>query len=149
MVDLCLLESGTMGLPQTLEAREFYRAAIQRFEDAQWLLEGERTTGAVYLAGYTVECFLKALILDGVAKILRNKLLDEFRGSQAHNIDWLGGLSRKHVGTTVPKEVTRHLTRIATWSTDLRYWSGSWKRREADEFMASVDAVGQWAKGRM
>ena len=31
------------------------------------LLDGGRITGAVYLAGYTVECFLKALILAGAA----------------------------------------------------------------------------------
>ncbi len=35
----------------------------QRFEDAQFLLEAERTTGVVYLAGYSVEWMLKPLIL--------------------------------------------------------------------------------------
>lgn len=45
-----------MGLPQTTEARLYYRAAKQRFADAQLLLAAGRTTGAIYLAGYTVEC---------------------------------------------------------------------------------------------
>jgi hypothetical protein len=44
-------------------ARRFDRAAIQRFDDAQFLLSGSRTNAAVYLAGYSVECMMKALIL--------------------------------------------------------------------------------------
>ena len=44
-----------MGLPAVQEARPFYRAGKQRFEDARLLLEkAERTTGAIYLAGYGV-----------------------------------------------------------------------------------------------
>ena len=85
-----------MALPQPPEARRFFRAAKQRFDDAQWLLEAERMTGAVYLAGYTVECFLKALVLAGVAPAVRGHILSEFRGSRAHNIEWLGALYRQY-----------------------------------------------------
>lgn len=35
-----------MGLPKVPEARLYYRAAKQRFDDAQLLLEAGRTTGA-------------------------------------------------------------------------------------------------------
>jgi hypothetical protein len=52
----------TMALPTAKEAQPFYQSALQRFEDAQYLLDGERTTAAIYLAGYSVECMLKALI---------------------------------------------------------------------------------------
>ncbi len=55
-----------MALPRAAEARRYYRAAKQRYEDAQMLLEAGRTTGAVYLAGYAVECILKALLLANV-----------------------------------------------------------------------------------
>jgi len=51
-----------MALPRSPEARLFYQAAKQRFEDALFLLAGRRTA-AVYLAGYAVECMLKTLIL--------------------------------------------------------------------------------------
>ncbi|MDX1945349.1 MAG: hypothetical protein SFU86_08070 [Pirellulaceae bacterium] len=74
-----------MGLPQPIEARLYYRAAKQRFDDAQLLLGADRTTGAVYLAGYTVERFWKALVLASVSVALRKKLLAEFRGN-AHTI---------------------------------------------------------------
>jgi len=43
-----------MALPTIRDARSFYQSAKQRFEDAEFLLEAERTTGAIYLAGYSV-----------------------------------------------------------------------------------------------
>jgi hypothetical protein len=138
-----------MGLPQALEARLYYRAGKQRFEDSQFLLREQRTTGAVYLAGYTVECLLKALILASVAPGLRRELLGELRGIRAHNIEWLGALYRRHVGAAIPRDITRHLSRVASWSTDLRYATGSVKSREADEFMESVVAIATRADGRM
>jgi HEPN domain-containing protein len=138
-----------MGLPQPPEARLYYRAGKQRFDDAQLLLQEGRTTGAVYLAGYTVECFLKSLVLASVAPGLRRQLLAQFRGSRAHEIEWLGALYRRRVGLAIPRDITRHLSRVASWSTDLRYATGVVKRQEADEFMNSVMAVAAWADGRM
>jgi HEPN domain-containing protein len=138
-----------MGLPRAAEARPYYRAARQRFDDAQLLLAAQRTTGAVYLAGYTVECFLKALVLSSAAVGLRRELLREFRGTRAHSIEWLGALYRRQTHGTIPREVRRHLARVASWSTDLRYVAGTLKQREADEFMESVVAISNWADGRM
>ncbi len=47
-----------MGRPQNHNALRFYLATLQRFEGAEVLLNSKpsRTTGAVYLAGYNVEC---------------------------------------------------------------------------------------------
>jgi hypothetical protein len=46
--------------------RRFYRVLTQRFNDVLLLLEMDRKTAAVYLAGYSIECMLKALILPAV-----------------------------------------------------------------------------------
>lgn len=137
-----------MGLPGPKEARLYYRAAKQRFDDAELLLRAGRTTGAVYLAGYTVECLLKALILASVARRPRAELLGTIRHI-GHNIQELGALYRRHGKAPIPRDVTRHLTRVAAWSTDLRYAGGTLRRREVDEFMESVIAVTQWADARM
>src|SRR5882724_7636131 len=106
-----------MGLPHSPEARVYYQAATQRYSDAQVLFAAERTTGAVYLAGYTIECMLKALVLAGAAARLRKTLLKEFHGTRAHNLEWLGALYRRHIAS-IPREVARHLSRVASWSTD-------------------------------
>ncbi|MBL8794534.1 MAG: HEPN domain-containing protein [Planctomycetia bacterium] len=138
-----------MGLPAAAEARLYYRAARQRYEDALLLLEAGRTTGAVYMAGYTVECYLKALILSAVAARVRAEILGKFRGNRAHDIEWLSVLYRQTTQVNVPREVAKHLSRTATWTTDLRYSSSAPKRRDADAFVESVTAIMAWADGRM
>jgi hypothetical protein len=53
-----------MSVPKSNEARRFFRAAGARYSEAFFLLENSGfTTAAVYLAGYAVECMLKALVL--------------------------------------------------------------------------------------
>lgn len=42
---------------------DFFKVALQRFEEAQILLKNKKNVGAMYLAGYTVECMLKPLLL--------------------------------------------------------------------------------------
>lgn len=133
-----------MGLPGIAEARRYYRVAKQRFTDAEHLLRVGRTTGAVYLAGYTVECFLKASVLAAVAPNIRLQLLNEFRGNRAHNIEWLRTLYRRHSHAAIPREITRHVTRVAAWSTDLRYATGLIRSRDADEFVDSIIAFVRW-----
>lgn len=60
-----------MTLPSNPDARRFYRAAKQRFDDAQFLIRGERTTDAN-------TCHTKVAVrdVDGVSAPLRiGKLL--------------------------------------------------------------------------
>jgi HEPN domain-containing protein len=59
--------------------------AKQRFDDALLLLEMGRTTAAVYLAGYSVEYMLKALILSAVPQAQEEAILGRFRGARAHD----------------------------------------------------------------
>ena len=55
-----------MAVPRGKEARLFYRCAKQRSGEARVLQAAFMPTGAVYLAGYSVECILKALIFSVV-----------------------------------------------------------------------------------
>src|SRR6266566_5254985 len=69
----------SMSLPRGTDARIFYRAAKQRFSDAQLLLKHNRTTSAVYLAGYGIECMLKALLLESVPESQHVRITDFYR----------------------------------------------------------------------
>ena len=70
-----------MALPASSEARSFYRSAIRRYEDSLVLIQAapEHSTGAVYLAGYAIECILKALILNTLHQTERIEMLSSFR----------------------------------------------------------------------
>src|SRR5580704_9736906 len=114
-----------MALPHIQEARPFYQSAIQRFEDAEFLMEANRTTGAVYLAGYSVECMLKALILSIVPPKRRAETNASFRGSRAHDYHWLKERYFAEGGLGFPPSLSKHFVLVNTWTTELRYRTGT------------------------
>lgn len=108
-----------------------------------------KTTGAVYLAGYGIECILKALVLMAVPAGFRPDTLRSFRGSRAHEYDWLRALYLTNGGARFPSEITQHFTLVNDWSTDLRYMPRSVGPDDADAFLASATAIIRWADGRL
>jgi HEPN domain-containing protein len=99
-------------MPSSAQARRFYRAAKQRFDDALLLFEMERTTAAIYLAGYSVECMLKALILSVAPQAQEAELLGMFRGARAHDYEWLLHLYVEKGGARMPPSVVPHFARV-------------------------------------
>ena len=114
-----------MALPDVQESRPFYQSAKQRFVDAEFLLEVERTTGAVYLAGYSIECMLKSLILSIAPRGKRKTILASFRGAKAHDYDWLKKTYLKMPGgSPFPSAVSKNFSLVNTWTIELRYSCG-------------------------
>ena len=138
-----------MPLPHAREARRFYQSAFQRLEDAEFLLAEGRTTAAVYLAGYAVECMLKALLLNTVAEPRRKAVLDSFRGARAHDYGWLRTQYYDSGGARFPPETLRAFNRVGTWSTDLRYQAGRIKLAEARDFVQAARNILAWADKRL
>jgi hypothetical protein len=138
-----------MASPRSKDARLFYRCAFQRYEEAEVLLRARYTTGAVYLAGYTVECILKALILSVVPPGQTSAVLESFRGHRAHDYEWLKLVYRQHGGALPPREVNRNFTLVDRWSTALRYAPGTLKEEDARSFLKAVGAIVGWADGRL
>ncbi|QEH38727.1 HEPN domain protein [Aquisphaera giovannonii] len=136
-------------MPGSREARLFYRCAYGRCDEAQVLLRAGYTTGAVYLAGYTVECILKALILNAVPPGRVTEVLQLFRGNHAHDFEWLKALYRRHQGATLPPDVRRAFTLVNEWSTDMRYSPEHMRGADAERFLSGVDAILKWAEERM
>ena len=122
---------------------------MQRFDDALLLLEMERTTAAVYLAGYSVECMLKALILSAIPQGQAEEILGMFRGARAHDYEWLMRLYTEKGGARLSPHVIPHFARVNSWSTDMRYAPGAIAAREAKAFMDSVTELITWADGRL
>lgn len=138
-----------MAMPSSPEARRFYRCSLQRYREAEILIEAGQTTGAVYLAGYGIECILKALILSAVTLGVRSDTLKSFRGNRAHEYDWLRGVYLMNGGSRLPREIIRQFFLVSGWTTDLRYRPGTIPLYEADEFMAAALAIIDWAQGKL
>jgi HEPN domain-containing protein len=136
-----------MSSPSLKEARRFYHVAYQRYEDAQILFGNGRYTGAFYLAGYAIECILKALLLQNTPKRDREEVLESFRGSKAHDFEWLRHQLRQK-SLTIPAEIGRRLSSVGTW-VDERYNPGRKPHAGTWAFLASAKAVLDWADGRI
>jgi HEPN domain-containing protein len=131
--------------PADPDARRYYRAAFQRLEDAQFMLDiGRRSTAAVYLGGYCIEFLLKALILSHTSGKRRQALAARLR---THSIE---GLRRMYaeVSGGVPDVVAQDLSKLRAWDSQLRYEPGTIKIEDAEEFLAAVERVSEWADGR-
>lgn len=138
-----------MGVPSSLEANRFYRCAARRMVEARILIEAGQTTGAVYLAGYGVECMLKALILESLPAGRRPAKLRSFRTVKAHDLAWLMKQYLDQGGSRYPAEVARAFTLVREWSTEIRYDPRDLRQPEADRFVEAAETVVLWAKGRL
>lgn len=132
------------------DARQFYRVATQRIEEARFLFDGERYAASIYLARYSVECGLKALILGTESKKSRADLAAKFRGSVWHNLSFLLEESIRCGVPRPTKSTTIDLTFVHDeWSVDLRYLTGEKRFREAQRFVSSTDRILHWVKGSL
>ncbi len=138
-----------MPIPRRPEARTFYRAGKQRFEDARFLFAARRTTGAIYLAGYCIECMLKAMILSTVTDAKIIEIIETFRGSKAHDFVWLKTKYIENGGAAFPKALTRNFSFVNTWAVEMRYKPGTAKYEDAKSFLNAAQEIMIWSDGRM
>lgn len=139
-----------MGMPKSKEARLFYRAALARMTDARYIYEkADRTTAAVYLAGYAVECVLKALILSQLPAHGHAGMVAQFRGGRAHDYDWLKALYRQVGGPPLPVAIMEAFVVVEDWGTELRYNPIVLDPEDAETFLDATEAILKWADGRL
>src|SRR5438445_13839371 len=126
-----------MAIPNDIDARLFYRSAKERLDDAHVLFDAEpkRTTGTVYLAGYCVECLLKALILSSEPPARHEQTLETFRGIKAHSFDWLREQYQLRSGQVFPRAIRQHFRTLNTWGTGLRYVPSTFSEAQAIRFL--------------
>jgi hypothetical protein len=130
-----------MATPATLDARLFHRSAVLRLEEAEVLVDAAYSSGAVYLAGYSVECALKALILCTTSRRDVADVLQSFRGGRGHDFNWLRDLYYDRGGIPFPRSIARTFALVNNWSTDLRYVPRTVKTSEADKFLRAVREI--------
>lgn len=127
-------------------AWKFRRAARQRLVAVQLLLDHELGFEAVYLAGYVVECGLKALLLDRTPEAQRVDLVDTaYRGRRGHDLNELVRLLYLR-NCRMPDEILNHMSRVRRWTTALRYEPGNVLRGDAVEFVQATREMLDWTE---
>jgi hypothetical protein len=129
--------------------KEFHRCARERLEEAKVLLQHRYPTGAVYLAGYAVECGLKALILNRVPRAKHEEIVANFRGARSHDFEWLRRFYRRLGAPMFPQEVNAMFLIVDDWSTNLRYSATRVSTVDCRRFVAATRELLQFFGGRL
>jgi hypothetical protein len=126
---------------------------------AEFLLVNHYNLDAMYLGGYTIECTLKALILELASglgpsqKIGQNQLgrvdIEQriVSGGKMHNPEVLGGILKDLGRPISPILVPRF--RRSGWSTSLRYESGRTDTGETRGFLRVARQTYLWVEGQL
>jgi HEPN domain-containing protein len=133
---------------QSQEIRRFERAATQRLTAASLLLEHSFNLESTYLAGYAVECSLKALILKRTPRRQFPATLMRLTrvGAKGHDFEYLKSILRRPpVNCSIPVHVNELLMRVASWTTAWRYAVGLVERKDAERFLRSAEGIRGWA----
>ncbi len=131
-----------------LSSRDFQRTARQRLTTAEFLLDNRYNLDAMYLAGYTVECTLKALILHLTPPAAHDETLKKISsGSKMHEPEILAVLL-KDLGRPIPLELVKRFRRSG-WSTALRYESRRTDTGETRAFLRTAKAAYDWVEGQL
>ena len=135
-------------LRSMLTARDFERASTQRFTAAEFLLNRGFTLDALYLAGYAVECVLKALIMHLTPEANREETFRRLSsGAKMHRFENLKEELTK-LGRPMPIDVVKRLRRFP-WSTNLRYESRRRPPGEVRGYLKAAAITIDWVKGEM
>jgi HEPN domain-containing protein len=142
--------ASNLGIERTTpsSSRDFQKAALQRLTTAEFLFKNGYNLDAKYLAGYAIECALKALLLEVTPQADRARTLELISsGAKMHKPEILGD-KLKDLKRPIPLGLVQKFRRFA-WSTDLRYQTGRTKSAETGGFLKAAKETCEWVKGQL
>lgn len=128
-------------------------ASRERLADAQVLYAASRWRGAMYLAGYAIECLLKAKLMqiydcrtlrELELELKRRSLLPAHRTVFTHQLETLLSLAPGAHRLTQNHELARAFRNVNQWAPQWRYNPRQVNSAEAARFMSHVDKVMHW-----
>ncbi|MCP4549727.1 MAG: hypothetical protein GY835_24995 [bacterium] len=136
-------------VPETKVTRSsVYREAGEaRYAEAIFL-KAEHPSGAIYLAGYLVECYLKwALCERSGVQYLQDlpdsNLAESLTSGAGHNLETLCDVTGYSNHFQANNTVMRAFQMAAGWSPNIRYVKACGGNREAVQFLAAVRLLRQ------
>ncbi|HEY5314826.1 MAG TPA: hypothetical protein VIK18_19990 [Pirellulales bacterium] len=131
-----------------LTASDFQRAAEQRFTTTEFLLERSYPLDAFYLAGYSVECMLKALVMHRTLAAGHAATFQRLKsGASMHYPERLNQ-ELKGLGYPMPLDLVKRFRRFS-WSTELRYAPGRWPPSEVLGYLRAAKQAIDWVNGEI
>jgi HEPN domain-containing protein len=137
------------------ERAVFQQLALLRLDEAKGLLRNNQPSGAYYLAGYTIECALKAIIAKQFRadEIPDKTLVNRIYTHDLSDLLRLAGLeSELDVARRGDSELDRRWSNAKNWSEQARY--ATWTDEQAKAIIDAIDGDGktgglfQWLSAR-
>jgi hypothetical protein len=134
---------------QPSTARDFLNVARQRLDAAVQIMDVlHLSVEAQYIAGYCVECALKALILDKTESIERSTVLHALtHGEKYHRAEILLERLREREVVLTPALAKR--MRRFDWTTSLRYEAGRRDTGETYGLLRTAGEIYNWVEGQI
>lgn len=134
---------------------EQLKAAVHRRDDADALLKSQRWRGAMYLAGYSVECLLKAKLMqiyscanlsDLENELQRRGLLAQHATIFTHQLEDLLTLANGIGRLRQNAPLWRLFNIVNRWIPAWRYNPDLAKREDARDYLDAVDGICHWVE---
>ncbi len=153
-------------MPYTETEADFRRVAPTHLANAFKLLERPlsdlcacthcetHVLGAMYLAGYAVECILKAYLIRKLGKTYWDDAVSELhqqginvKGGRGHSLQTLLNASELHL--LMPPGIAAHYGTCNTWAPDWRYTSLAQAHVVGTQFAQAAERVYAWIEGQL
>lgn len=118
----------------------FQQLAEARLKEAKLLLRGHEPSGAYYLAGYSIECALKAIIAKQFRanEIPDKRLVNDVYSHELAKLLQLAGLeSELNTVCRTDSELDRRWSVVKNWNEQARY--RAWSEEQATALIHAID----------
>jgi HEPN domain-containing protein len=140
-----------MAMPMDADARRYYRVAMKRLGEAELIFNKLNLAHAsVYLAGYAIECIVKALIVVRTEVASRGSMLNTLKTDKrfGHNLRGLRAALVQR-GVALPRSVATEFLFASTWSEQMRYDPSERDLPDAEKFLKAARTIVAWADRSM
>jgi HEPN domain-containing protein len=132
--------------------RDFRTLAELRAEEARVLLRSRKPLGAYYLAGYAVECALKACIAKQRKRFEFPPKRRSIEKMYSHDLDTLMDVAdlTEHLQAEIETnpEFAENWNMVKDWTVDSRYQSSGLKGKELYNAVVGPNGVLPWIRRR-
>ena len=132
---------------------ELGKAGKHRLDDAWSLINAVRWRGAMYLAGYSVECLLKTKLMrmfdcrhlrELEEELIRRKALPTRTTVFTHQLEVLLRLTNAFDRLRQSEDHWRSFNRVNRWVPAWRYTADLSNKDDANDFLEAVKKVSLW-----
>jgi HEPN domain-containing protein len=147
-----------VGKRQFAGISEQSKAGQHRRADADALFEKQRWRGAMYLAGYAIECLIKAKLMERFKQSNLEDLETEFKRRHVipdrsslfdHRIELYVGASGRLDALRSDNALWRSFNIANRWIPSWRYNPDLSNRADAEDFLFAVDAMLEWIRNNV